>query len=357
MTPAPPPRSVAVIGGGFVGLCCAWHLRRRGHRVTLLDDGEPGGSAAALGLLMAHVYRRSSGRGWRLRQNSMALLEQWQGELAAVGHGVAVHRGLLLLAQDSDEWERLQNLAERGRRRGLPLETRSATELAGWQPALPEGLVGGLWSPRDGQLDPATWGAALAADGRRLGLELRQGATGRVERIEASATAGTGWTVVPAEGEHVRAEVLIVSAALGSTRLLAPLGLDLPLEPVLGQALELELPPEAPDLWPESVVWAGMNLVPRPGRRLWLGATLEPGTHACPEALADLRDLKGAAPDWLRRARTVRQWQGLRARPMGQPAPVLQEPLPGLLVVTGHYRNGILLAPACAAWAAERLEA
>lgn len=357
MTPPPPPRSVAVIGGGFVGLCCAWHLRRRGHRVTLLDAGEPSGSAAALGVLMADVYRRSSGRGWRLRQNSMAQLERWQGELAAMGHGVAVQRGLLLLARDTVEWERLQGLAERGRRRGLPLETRSAAELAEWQPALPEGLVGGLWSPRDGQLDPAAWGAALVADGRRLGMELRQGSPGRVERIEATADAGPRWTVVPTEGEHLRAEVLIVSSALGSSPLLADLGLDLPLEPVLGQALELELPPDAPDLRPASVVWRGVNLVPRPGRRLWLGATLEPGINACPEALVALRQLHGDAPDWLRRCRTLRQWQGLRARPVGQPAPVLQEPLPGLLVVTGHYRNGILLAPASAAWAAERLEA
>lgn len=353
---------MVVVGGGFVGLCCAWLLSRRGHAVHLLDGGEPGGSQAALGLLMADVHRRRSGRGWRLRQRSMALLAQWQQQLAAAGHAVPLRRGLLLLAQDAEEAERLRILAGRSQSDDHPLQLRSAEELARWQPGLPRGQPGlprgqqgGLWSPRDGQLDTAAWSTTLVADGRAHGLALRQGESGRVERIEP---AGAGpWSVVPRQGEPLTAEVVILCAGLGSGPLLAGLGLDLPLEPVLGQALELELPPEVPELWSGSLVWAGINLVPRPGRRLWLGATLEPGTEADPDALADLQDLNGAAPDWLRRCRPLRRWQGLRVRPAGQPAPVLQEPLPGLLVLTGHYRNGILLAPASAAWAAERMEA
>jgi glycine/D-amino acid oxidase-like deaminating enzyme len=52
----------------------------------------------------------------------------------------------------------------------------------------------------------------------------------------------------------------------------------------------------------------------------------------------------------------VRHWQGLRCRPIGQPAPVLAEPEPGLLLATGHYRNGVLLAPATAEWLCERIQ-
>lgn len=126
---------------------------------------------------------------------------------------------------------------------------------------------------------------------------------------------------------------------------------------MLGQALELELAASTPELWPGSLVWRGINLVPRPQRRLWIGATLEPGESASPDALTNLANLQGDAPTWLRQASTVRQWQGLRVRPVGQPAPVLIEPRPGLLVSTGHYRNGILLAPASAAWVAEQIEA
>jgi glycine/D-amino acid oxidase-like deaminating enzyme len=113
--------------------------------------------------------------------------------------------------------------------------------------------------------------------------------------------------------------------------------------------------------WPGVVVWQGMCLVPRPdlpgGRRLWLGSSLEPGREPDPAALQDLRALGGAAPDWLLRARVVRQWQGLRPRPVGRPAPLLECLAPGLLLASGHYRNGVLLAPASAEWVLQQIEA
>ena len=127
------------------------------------------------------------------------------------------------------------------------------------------------------------------------------------------------------------------------------------MEPVLGQALELQLGSEPP-AWNGCLIWKGINLVPRPNRRLWLGATVEPGDAASAPALAELQSLEGTAPTWLQQAQVLRQWQGLRARPSGQPAPVLEQPQPRLLVVSGHYRNGILLAPACAEWAATQIQ-
>jgi len=131
----------------------------------------------------------------------------------------------------------------------------------------------------------------------------------------------------------------------------------------LGQVLELERTPEVaqpaqPETlwnWPGAVVQGGINLVPRPdlpgGRRFWLGATLEPGLRADPAQLETLRELGGAAPAWLEAAHERRRWQGLRCRPLGQPAPLLEQVAPGLLLLSGHYRNGVLLAPASADWA------
>lgn len=150
----------------------------------------------------------------------------------------------------------------------------------------------------------------------------------------------------------------MVCAGLASPGLLEPLGHLWPQKPVLGQALELELPADvaSAEHWPGSLSWDGINLVPRPGRRLWLGATLEPGAaDGAAEALQRLRNLHGAAPDWLRRAQVVEHWQGLRARPDGRPAPLLEHLEPGLLLVSGHYRNGVLLAPASAAWVAGQI--
>ena len=181
-----------------------------------------------------------------------------------------------------------------------------------------------------------------------------------LERLQASVTAvdrhGSGpWQLRLSDGSELSCDWLLIAAGLGSSGLLESLGHPLPMEPVLGQALELQLGSEPP-AWNGCLIWKGINLVPRPNRRLWLGATVEPGDEASAPALAELQSLEGTAPSWLQQAQVLRQWQGLRARPSGQPAPVLEQPDPRLLVVSGHYRNGILLAPACAEWAATQIQ-
>jgi len=112
--------------------------------------------------------------------------------------------------------------------------------------------------------------------------------------------------------------------------------------------------------WPGAVVHGGVNLVPRPdlpgGRRFWLGATLEPALRADPARLETLRELGGAAPAWLEAAHERGRWQALRCRPLGQAAPLLEQVAPGLLLLSGHYRNGVLLAPASADWALRWIE-
>jgi D-amino-acid oxidase len=165
------------------------------------------------------------------------------------------------------------------------------------------------------------------------------------------------------DGEALDSDWLVLSAGLNTPALLAPLGHERAQRAVLGQALELALPAGCPDAvrWPGSLSWDGLNLVPRPERRLWLGATLEAEPerpdHAtgAEAALERLRTLNGQAPPWLLEATVLRRWQGLRARPEGRPAPLLEMLEPGLLLASGHYRNGVLLAPASAAWVADAI--
>jgi glycine/D-amino acid oxidase-like deaminating enzyme len=323
---------------------------------------------------MARVFHRSSGRAWRLRQRSHALWSEWLAELERRGHRLPRREGLLLLAATPEERERQERIAADRARLGIPLRVLGPEELTQLQPGLPGSPLGGLLSPEDGQIDPGPLLEALLQEACTAGAA-RGGETSCVAEAVTAVKRGPGgpggvgdagrrWRLQLAGGAELQAAWLVLTLGLGTGKLLAGLGLDLPLEPVLGQALELALAAEAAAppswSWPGVVVWRGVNLVPRPdlegGRRLWLGATVEAGDHATAAALAELRRLGGEAPPWLGHARVVRQWQGLRARPLGRPAPVLAEPEPGLLVATGHYRNGVLLAPATAEWLVERVE-
>lgn len=399
----PAPRTVLVLGAGIVAWGCAWLLQRRGHAVTLVaaDFDEPllppqgacGGSRAALGVLMGQVFHRRSGRAWRLRQRSLELWPEWRRQLAQRGQPVPWRAGLLLLAGDAAEWQRLERLAHTagGDASGLrllrPGSAADLSELAEGLPLMPVlpgagRQQGALFSPADGQLDPLATIRALRHDALAAGLVGRAGVARALQPAGAGGDGNGGWRLELEGGEALEADWLVLAGGCGTTALLAQLhggtaegGAAPLLEPVLGQALELEL--DAADAapaangdnigpspwrgWPGAVVWRGVNLVPRPdlpgGRRLWLGATVEPGRHADPQALAQLRELEGAAPDWLRRARLLRHWHGLRPRPAGRPAPLLEELAQGLLLAAGHHRNGVLLTPASAEWVCARIEA
>lgn len=382
--------SVLVVGAGIIGRTAAWRLAEAGLRPTLVDPAlaaclappggpnpnpsaqplgaqctERSGSEAALGVLMARVFQRSSGRAWRLRQRSHALWQTWLAELERRGHRLPRRRGLLLLAASPEERQHQERIAADRARLGIPMQLLRSEELAALRPALPGIPLGGLLSPEDGQIDPQPLLEALLQEARSAGCACVAEAAVALERGPGWSERGARrWRLRLAGGEVLQADWLVLSLGLATAELLTNLGPALPLEPVLGQALELELgtdPPSDPaSTWPGVVVWRGINLVPREpqpgqGRRLWLGATLEPGDRASAAALAALQALAGEAPAWLQQAKVVHRWQGLRARPVGQPAPLLVEPEPGLLVATGHYRNGLLLAPATADWLETRL--
>lgn len=353
-----------MIGAGVVGVATAWLLLSQGHRVQLLDPClqgpqiAPSGSRAALGVLMAEVFHRSSGRAWRLRQRSLELWRHWIALLEAQGHRLPRRQGVLLLASNGEDWERQQRLVAQRQHQGIPLELWSVEQVKALRPLLPSPSLGALYSPNDGQIDPGPMIEALLANSRLQGLETR------ADRAVALQRQGCGWQVSCEQGSPMTADWVVITAGVGSHALLEDLGHPIAMEPVLGQALELALPARGAATdpwcqWPGVVVWQGVNLVPKPiangVARLWLGATLETSAKVDPAELDNLRRLHGHAPPWLLEASVERRWQGVRPHPIGQPAPVLKALEPTLLLASGHYRNGVLLAPASAEWVSAQI--
>ena len=350
---------IAVVGAGSVGSVTAWWLARCSAQVVWIAPHQGGpqtSSLAALGVLMGHCSRRSRGRSWRLRRASIALWRQWLPELGSIPQ----QWGLTVLCHQPDDGERLQALVRQRLGEGCPMAWRSREDLLGRWPALAASdLQGGLWSPQDGQLDPAPLLTALAQAAEHLG----------VQRWPAQVTGLTperrNWRLQlqacdPSVPTTLLASAVVLCTGLGAGPLLAALDpaiqLNWPMTPVLGQAAELHCPMLPPQGLPGPVVWGGINLIPRPRRQqLWIGATVEPGNQSQAHCFDRMLRLDGAAPPWLRQAQVLRRWQGVRARPVGRPAPLLATLAPGLLLTSGHYRNGILLAPATATWAAQQL--
>ena len=292
---------------------------------------------------MGHVFRRRSGRGWRLRRRSMELWPQWIGALQAHQPELKLHLDLLQVAEDERAAERMESLA--AERVDLGLQMITNADLA---EVWPTASHGGLLSRHDGRVDPLLLQLALREALAEESVELNATAVVRLERKD------NRWRVHRADGDSSVHNVVVLSTALNTDALLEPLGQARPMTPVLGQALSLQLTtgPTAWSNWPSVLVDQGVNLIPTAPRRLLLGATVEPGDRASEEPLTLMRHLNERAPDWLRSAAVVGHWSGLRARPVDRPAPLLEELEPGLILASGHYRNGILLTPGTAEWVA-----
>ena len=350
---------VVVIGCGVVGAAIAYELSHRPDlQITVLEQATPaqGATGAALGIAMGVISHKVKGRNWRLREASLRRYGTLLPELAAATGEPVPHnaQGILSLCFDEAELPRWQSLQALRQRQGWRLEIWSPAQVsAACSHLAVEGVAAGIYSPQDLQIAPTALTQALVAAAQQRGVRLHCG--GAVTGVE---TAGDRAIAVHTEAAAYPADWVVVTAGLGSAGLAQQLGHPLPLVPVLGQGLRVQLPAPLgnPDFQP--VINGGdIHLVPLGDRVYGVAATVEfpPGDTAVPvpqaEALAAVWEGAIAYCPALATATILATWHGLRPRPQGQAAPIIQplEHLPNVILATGHYRNGVFLAPATAA--------
>ncbi|MEM6425662.1 MAG: FAD-dependent oxidoreductase, partial [Cyanobacteria bacterium P01_D01_bin.128] len=212
----------------------------------------------------------------------------------------------------------------------------------------PAGICGAVYSSRDRQIHPAQFTQALVAAAQQRGVTFHLNCNVRAIQYPLLQTdQGTD-----------TADWIVIASGLGS-RLLSPS--PLPMIPVLGQAIKIQC---ASSLLPKTfqpvVNGNDIHLVPLGKNQYWIGATVEFPPQAPDSSIDDLIPkadslqtlLNGAIAycPALAQGTVIEQWSGLRPRPQGQPAPVIQpvEDNARIILATGHYRNGVLLAPATA---------
>jgi glycine oxidase len=370
---------VGIIGCGVVGAAIAYRLSKElGLEVQVFDQRQPetlASTGAALGVLMAAISAKLKGRHLNLRLESLQLYETLIPELSHLtGLEVPYNRhGILQLYFDAADLERWNTLQAARRQQGFTLEIWTQAELRAKFPelsgarSLAEGqaVVGALYSPQDRQVDPAALTQALiqgaVQQGARVHFEAPVTEFQTIDR-EDRATDGAAdratVTHLCTRGQQVPVDWIVVAAGLGSTPLTQTLGQPIPIVPVLGQAIQLQCAtPLRADL--PVVTARDVHLVPLSRHELWIGATVEfsPARSTAgldseppspdPQRLEQVLQQAIALNPALAESKVLRTWSGLRPRPSERAAPVI-EPLPGyrnVLVASGHYRNGVLLAP------------
>ncbi|WP_416960799.1 glycine oxidase ThiO [Streptomyces sp. Agncl-13] len=343
---------VLVVGGGIIGLVTAWRAAQRGFATAVVDP-EPGGGAAqvAAGMLAA-VTELHYGEQTLLALNlaSAHRYPDFAAELTDLtGLGLGYRRcGTLAVALDADDRAHLRELHALQSQSGLDSEWLSGRECRRLEPMLAPGVRGGLRVDGDHQVDPRRLAHALVAACERAGVVLHRT---WAERLTVERERATG--VVTREGEVLGAGQVVLAGGSLSGRLKGVPGDVLPpVRPVKGQVLRLTVPERHAPFLNRTVraVVRGSQvyLVPRENGELVVGATSEElgwdTTVTAGGVYELLRDAHELVPGITELPLTETR-AGLRP---GSPdnAPLLgPTALPGLLLATGHYRNGVLLTP------------
>lgn len=346
---AEPRYEAVVVGGGIIGLSIARELAVKGVGVVLLDrDREKGGDATQVAAgMLAPVGEHDFGEESLLPMNlaSAELFPRLAEELeTATGVEVGYRReGGLHVALDRDEAAVLERMADLQEASGLQPQRLTPTGAREVEPGLSPSATSAVLAPGDGAIDPRLLAGALEVDAVARGATVIRGAP--VKRLLRDFDRVVG--VETMEGA-IGSEVVIVAAGAETGRLeWLEKGELPPVRPVKGQVVELRMQGGAA-VCSRPVVTERVYLVPRPDGRLIVGATVE-------ERGWDREVTAGGVHEMLREAYRVlpdlaeASFLGARAgfRP-GTPdnLPIVgRTDAPGLLLATGHYRNGVLLSP------------
>ncbi|WP_308123627.1 glycine oxidase ThiO [Modestobacter marinus] len=337
---------VAVAGGGLVGLAVAWRAAQRGLAVTVVDDAPGSGASAAAAGMLAPVTEASYGEEALLRLCAASLRRYpaFAAELEqATGLPVGLRTaGTLVVGFDEDDVRQLDALHGFQRELGLAAERLTPRAARRREPSLTPRVRGGLAVDGDHSVDARGLHRALLAAATAAGVRVvRQRVAGLL--VDGGRAAGLRLD----DGARVRAGSVVL--ALGARSATLPGVPPLPVRPVKGQILRMA---GATGLL-EGTVRALVRgrhvyLVPYGGDRLIVGATVEDRGFDATVTAGGVHDLLHDAIEVVPAISELELTETLARWRPGTPdnAPVLgPSSLPGLVLATGHHRNGVLLTP------------
>ncbi|HET7409184.1 MAG TPA: glycine oxidase ThiO, partial [Paracoccaceae bacterium] len=353
------------VGGGVIGLSCAWRAARRGAKVAVIERATPpaGATNVAAGML-APVGELTFGEPELLELTlaSAGLYPEFVAEIEAESGVETEYRrqGALHVALDRDEAAQLRRVHDLQRSLGLEAEWLPPRRCRDLEPGLTPSFHGGVFASGEASVDPRALTRALVAGLAGVGVEVGVGREvvggvfegGRLAGVRVSPAIslgnGGGGVDAAADEEEFRADAVVLCAGAWSGRAdWLPEEARPPVRPVKGQTLELRARDGAAPC--ERIIASErVYLVPRPDGRLIAGATSE-------EQGFDTTVLAGGVHELLRESYRVLPEvaemellgaiAGLRPGTPDNLPLVGPGAIDGLLLATGHYRNGILLAP------------
>jgi glycine oxidase len=343
---------VAVVGAGVIGLSIAWRAAQEGLTVAICDPEPARGASWAAAGMLAPTTEGRWGEG-TLQALSQASATQWPAYASALeedsGLPVGLRRdGTLSVALDADDYRALEESFAVQRELGCNVELLTGQDCRRLEPSLNPRVAGGVLSAGDHQVDNRALLRALTRAVARRGVELLRSSVRAIRRTPSEHVAG----VVLDDGTELAAGRVVVAAGWRSGHLGGLAEGDVaPVRPVKGQILRLRSDPSVPLIGRAIRAMAqgrSVYLVPRTSGEVVVGATMEERGEDTTVTVGAVYDLLRAAVAVVPEVAELELSEAMAGLRPGSPdnGPVLgAASTPGLFLATGHYRNGILLAP------------
>jgi len=344
---------IIIVGSGIIGKSNAFELSNYGFDITIVDQNEINNSSyAALGILMGKIYQKRKGRSWALRQKSLELWPKWIKILQNYNSSLRIEKPLFQLTNRIEKFKKLTIFANNYPHDDLEIVEANSNILNPINKIFKGNNLQGIISHQDGRIDPRVLLETLNIALKSKNIKTINNQIIKIEKNNKK------WHLRLKTGEVLISEIVILCNSLDSLKLINPKIYDIKLKPVLGQAIEIFHDEKNTNFLslPKLLNINGRNFVTLSREKIIIGSTDEYNLKPEEFYLNELIEFLEQKPNWLNKKNITKKWFGIRSRPEGEPSPLLKSLDKGLILCSGFYKNGILLAPSCSHWVSEEVK-
>ena len=344
---------IVIIGSGIIGKFNALELSELGYQITIIDPTQiKNSSNAALGLLMGNMYEKRKGRSWELRKQSIELWPQWITFLQKFNYKLNIDKPLIKLTTNEEKFKKIEEFIYKNNDQNLRILERDSIFIININKAFQTKNIQGMISLKDGRINALSLLQTLDKYLKDKKVNYLQ------EEIIKIRKSNNQWISTTRNNKNIKSDMVILCNSLKAIDLIDSLSHNIKLKPALGQAMEIDINDAEVDLLslPKQFNINGKNIIPKSKNKLIIGSTDEYSTKPEENTFEKLTNFLDKKPNWLKKGKISKKWYGIRSRPDGEPSPIMKNLEDGLIICTGFYKNGFLLAPACAKWVANEIK-
>ena len=344
---------IVIIGSGIIGKFNALELSELGFQITIIDPAQlKNSSNAALGLLMGNMYQKRKGRSWDLRKQSIELWPYWIKFLQKFNNELNIEKPLIQLTTNEEKFKKLEKFIYENNDKNLRILKEDSIFMKNIKKAFQTKNLRGMISLKDGRINAISLLKTLDNYLRNKKINFLEAEIFKIRKTN------NHWISTTKNNEEIKSDIVILCNSLKAVDLIDNLTHKIKLKPVLGQAIEVDINDAEVDLLslPKQFNIDGTNIIPKSKNKLIIGSTDEYNNKPEEDTFEKLTSFLNEKPNWLVKGKISKKWYGIRSRPEGEPSPIMKHIEGGLIICTGFYKNGILLAPACSKWVANEIK-